>query len=316
MKIMDLMSDGRLYGFLLIAILAAAAPSCQTADNGDSGDNGGNGDNGGSGAFGAVDIMGLTAEYGGEVTTDGGTTAEKVHKIAGTFEYSEAQDFNGEVVLEINGEERQLSVFNDGYHNDGEADDEVYAFEGDLVVKTGLNTFVVRIIDSDDETIAQSEEMEVTATVPIMAVRAELVWDTNYDDIDLHMFSANDDYHTYYDAQNEEESSYAIPGSFLDIDDVDGYGPEVFTQETACEGEYRLCVNYYANHGGPAEAEVTVYLTLNEGSVQTFTHTFNAETDAMSSSDCGGIGGYGWNVKTFTVPGASLDCVWDYDSGT
>jgi hypothetical protein len=57
------------------------------------------------------------------------------------------------------------------------------------------------------------------------ALRVVLTWDTNNTDVDLHVTDSNGNHAWYADLTG-------IPGAFLDHDDVDGFGPEVFTMET------------------------------------------------------------------------------------
>jgi hypothetical protein len=63
-----------------------------------------------------------------------------------------------------------------------------------------------------------------------------LSWDVATD-VDLHTFAPSGK-HCWYG--NKE-----IPEGFLDVDDIDGFGPENFTLRALVPGRYRIGVNYY-----------------------------------------------------------------------
>ncbi|MDM7998832.1 MAG: hypothetical protein QUS33_02225 [Dehalococcoidia bacterium] len=87
------------------------------------------------------------------------------------------------------------------------------------------------------------------------ALRAVLSWDTGGADVDLHVRNDRGQ-HTYY------ANKTGIPNSFLDVDDVDGYGPENFyLRPMEPYVAYEVFVHYYSDHGrGPTTAQVQVFL--------------------------------------------------------
>ena len=87
------------------------------------------------------------------------------------------------------------------------------------------------------------------------ALRVVLTWDKTDTDVDLHVRDSNGNHAWYADLDG-------IPGAFLDHDDVDGFGPEVFTMETlAPNTTYTVFLHYYSDHGnGPTTARTVVYL--------------------------------------------------------
>jgi uncharacterized protein YfaP (DUF2135 family) len=97
------------------------------------------------------------------------------------------------------------------------------------------------------------------------AISLELRWDTNQTDVDLHLtapggapFFRDDCYF------GERRADWGVPGDrsddcFLDVDDVDGFGPERINVSRAEAGTYRVYVHYFADRGlGPSEATVDV----------------------------------------------------------
>lgn len=234
---------------------------------------GGNFNSGGSSGSGKYvpKITGLT-DQSGHMITSGGTTTERVQKITGTFEYSNP---DGSVpstdelkaVMQFNGDDQFMQIYNDGAHDDGGADDSTFAYEGEMVLKPGQNTFKTIIINNENDILGQSSEMKITANIPTMDIKVVLVWDTNYNDVDLHIWDPNND-HCYW------RELTGIPGAQLDIDDQDGYGPETFTMLDAVSGKYTVAVRYYDAHGQTEPVHATVKVTLHEGSTQTYTHTF------------------------------------------
>lgn len=84
--------------------------------------------------------------------------------------------------------------------------------------------------------------------------RAELRWNTNATDVDLHVYDSFGN-HAYF------ANKTGVPGGALDRDDVDGFGPEVYTQFTDQGASYYdIKVFYYSDHGhGPSTAYVDVY---------------------------------------------------------
>ena len=84
--------------------------------------------------------------------------------------------------------------------------------------------------------------------------RAELRWDENDTDVDLHVYDSFGN-HAYYGDKD------GVPGGRLDRDDTDGFGPETYIQSSD-EGAsyYDIYVKYYSDHGhGSTQASVKIY---------------------------------------------------------
>jgi uncharacterized protein YfaP (DUF2135 family) len=265
------------YALFLPLVLAVVLVAGCTSGPGP-GNGGGGSDN--------IQISGLADSYG-NLITNGGTTSEKVHTIQGTIDNF---DSSYSVVLVFNSVERYLDTF--------QTSGDTYGFSGDLVLKSGTNTFVIKVVNTGGVTVYQSSQMSVTANIPVMDIRAVLTWNTDGNDVDLRIIDP--DGNSCYYLYAGESNCGGMTGGTLDIDDTDGYGPETFTLTDAIAGTYTIKVRYYGDHGVTSSVEATVSLTLNEGTPQQLgPHTFTqsmANGDSDDSND--------WVAHTFSVPGA------------
>jgi uncharacterized protein YfaP (DUF2135 family) len=95
------------------------------------------------------------------------------------------------------------------------------------------------------------------AKVPRIDLSVVLSWDTDGTDLDLHVT----------DPAGEEcfyRHKETVAGGRLDVDDTDGFGPEVFTLANAIEGEYLVRVKYFSSHGH-AQSLASVDVIMYEG---------------------------------------------------
>jgi uncharacterized protein YfaP (DUF2135 family) len=87
-----------------------------------------------------------------------------------------------------------------------------------------------------------------------------LTWDQPGVDMDLHIRGPNGE-HTYYAALDPVEDSEAIPQGALDLDDKNGFGPEVFSMSGDTMGRYTIEARYHHSPDNiPSQAQVTVVL--------------------------------------------------------
>jgi Uncharacterized protein conserved in bacteria (DUF2135) len=109
-------------------------------------------------------------------------------------------------------------------------------------------------------------------------IRVTLTWDGGpYTDVDLHFIDPNGE-RCYYG------NSITALGAELDVDDVDGYGPENIIMEPgeAIPGTYYVEVNYYSDEGWPGQPiYATVTITLHEGSANEVRQTFGPHAIAV-----------------------------------
>jgi hypothetical protein len=97
----------------------------------------------------------------------------------------------------------------------------------------------------------------------------QLVWNNPQSDIDLHLvqdpshrWSHDDPNSDCYFAHKEPDwctLGYAADNPRLDVDDVDGYGPEVIIIDEPCPEQYYIYVHYWSSHMmEPVESPCTI----------------------------------------------------------
>lgn len=129
------------------------------------------------------------------------------------------------------------------------------------------------VIDYNGSSGVQQAVVNLTGEVippppDVTAMTAILTWNTNQHDIDIHLVRAggttfsNDD--CYYANLSPD---WGTPGDqsdnpFLDVDDLDGYGPETINLGSSAPGSYEVWVHYYSSDAfdRPTEASVEVYI--------------------------------------------------------
>lgn len=116
-----------------------------------------------------------------------------------------------------------------------------------------------------------------------IVIRATLRWDTNDTDLDLYVIDPTGDFSAYYKRTTAD-------GGVLDVDDVDGYGPENWTLTGANVirwGEaYRVRVHHYSDHGnGPSNW--TVQILTNENTPQEATRSYSGFLSADNPGNDG-----------------------------
>lgn len=109
---------------------------------------------------------------------------------------------------------------------------------------------------------------------PLVADRARIVWDTDESDVDLHVWD-DEGNHAYYSQPD------AIPDAELSDDDVDGFGPESFTDHAPDRRRtftYGIC---YYDDDGVGASEVTVTLKDPYGGGRETIHTLSDSGDSV-----------------------------------
>jgi len=113
-----------------------------------------------------------------------------------------------------------------------------------------------------------------------VSLHVRLEWNSDDCDVDLHLVQPGGDFFDCTDDCHWQSTNpdWGVRGAweddpFLDVDDVDGYGPENINLQTPAAGRYKLVIHYYADyyHGGDqatpsvaTDATVTVY---NQGNL-------------------------------------------------
>lgn len=145
------------------------------------------------------------------------------------------------------------------------------SFSQTVVLTPGANTIQVSIVSSRGGAAGQ---VSVNANIEDQALWTELRWDTNYSDVDLHLLPPGyglEYLWTAYDCYYLYKGQLMPWGSTLDVDDVDGYGPEHITMNAMPQsGRYTLVAHYFNNHGVTGTTRPEVYVSTNSGMTQHF----------------------------------------------
>jgi VCBS repeat-containing protein len=139
---------------------------------------------------------------------------------------------------------------------------------------SGTDTFTYTVTGGTSNAAPTSVTVTVTP-----AINVALTWGGTPADLDAHLLgpaAANGDgpLHVFYSDRTYEVTTQGITeaGAFLDIDDINGNGPEVIQINTRTPGEYVYYVDNYSNDGGLAGSGATVtVLDPDGGPAQTFT---------------------------------------------
>lgn len=156
-------------------------------------------------------------------------------------------------------------------------------FSQDVPVNPGPNTVQLRVF-SEEGHAHSTEAITVTVTFDRLDLRVLLRWDTTgSSDVDIHMFQRNGsetppipvvggsggdwwsrDRHVYYSNKTPTDFGSATDQNpFLDIDNMEGYGPETIILQEAPNGEYHVWVHFY-NQGSDPVTNATVDVTVNQ----------------------------------------------------
>jgi len=167
----------------------------------------------------------------------GGWSTDRIVEVEGTI----SDESVSRVTVVVNGYERTVDV------NNG-------TFVATIVVSKGANSIQVVARNEAGE---GKDSVSFFSDVPPVDMQVVLSWDTDGTDVDIHVI----------DPDNEEcfyGHRLTKIGGKLDVDDTDGYGPEVFTLANAKTGKYQVRVKYFSSHGHP-QTQARVQVVLFEG---------------------------------------------------
>lgn len=127
----------------------------------------------------------------------------------------------------------------------------------------------------------ESSSCEVRVlSVPPQQLHLQLVWDTDRSDVDLHLLGPNGgSWFSRSDPASDchyqhEHPAWSTPSpdddASLDIDDVDGFGPENINVVAPAPGAYVLGAHYFCTHGATAPTTATVRVYCNGALAQEF----------------------------------------------
>lgn len=163
---------------------------------------------------------------------NGGFTTERIQKISGTV-----NGLSGDrITIVLNGIPQTVPVSGG-------------RFAMNAVVAPGNNLVEIKAGKT-------SEKISFFAKVPPRDIKVVLIWDTQTD-VDLWVIDPKGE-KCYYSHPSTQS------GGNLDVDVIDGFGPETFTMAKALPGNYSVQVQYYGSYDKPI-TRVNAYVVLYEG---------------------------------------------------
>lgn len=191
-----------------------------------------------------------------------------------------------ETFLFLNGSPRRINVSPGGNFNQS------------VVLIQEINTMKIEALDLFGKTTTSPEITVGTENMSPREMVVFLTWDKPDIDLDLHIWGPERK-HTFYGALDPYESSQAIPGGALDLDDRDGFGPEVFSFADGLEGIYTIGARYHhSSDGEECQAQITVVLHPAEPA-RRITRIFGPYT--LSPGD-----GENWTAARLSMPEGSF----------
>ncbi|RPI15069.1 MAG: hypothetical protein EHM58_14925 [Ignavibacteriae bacterium] len=171
-----------------------------------------------------------------------------------------------------------------------------------ILLRNGLNVINVNCVGqkSDGTVVSAHKILNISANLSLLDLCTELRWNTNYSDVDFHLLPPNSsfsDLWTTYDCYYGNKTPSW--GGVLDVDDVDGYGPEHITiTNWSSPGSYDLYIHYYDDHSAGKSNAFSDALTF-EGNWD------NLQTVELMNS--GGIShGDVWRIATINFPSGTI----------
>lgn len=126
------------------------------------------------------------------------------------------------------------------------------AFSNIVVLLQGENVIHIMVANAACTTISEPITINYQPGVEgQFYCRVTLTWNTPTSDMDTHVWAPSGQHCLFYNRQ--------IDAGELDLDDVDGFGPENFTLRTLEAGRFRVGINNYSLHeDGPTDCVVRV----------------------------------------------------------
>ncbi len=142
----------------------------------------------------------------------------------------------------------------------------------------GAGSNSVELRTPEGKPVRRMQFYETDRSRPLPAIRVICAWDDTGAEIDLHVLTP-DGQHAYFG------HPVLTNGGGLDVDSVDGPGPEMFTMTSPLRGAYHVYINYWGNLGASGyhfdettrkRAIITARITLvfNENTAREKRETF------------------------------------------
>ena len=260
---------------------------------------------------------GTLSDGGGTALQDGGTTSYRTMTISGTIEAPTIATAlsTGTIVaatVEVNGNQISLNLTNLGTY---------YSFSGSIELFRGTNTIIIRNVDSQG-TIYASNPLTVTCTAAAVAIHIQLTWDKDGTDVDLHLIKPGGAFakspgtdasdcafsNKTPDWDGDGVRNTVLGGPIndaqdpaLDIDDVNGYGPENTVIQTPADGVFTVKAYYWSDHSYGSTIP-TVKVWINESLIKTYVYNAASLGEFVGTGSSHSL----WTPCTITVAGSSI----------
>jgi uncharacterized protein YfaP (DUF2135 family) len=196
-------------------------------------------------------------------------------------------------IVEVNGVATRMTILS-GFRT----------FSQPIVIDSGANVIHVSLSGklTDGRCAYVDTTFSVKGNFAALGLWTELRWNTNNTDLDFHLLppgaSFPGSFWTSTDCYYGSRSTSW--GGFLDVDDVDGYGPEHITIPTVSDtGTYRLFIHYYSDHtSGTTPTSAFVSAAVRNGATRNF-GPYMLVNDAPRGGDI-------WEVCTIHFPSGTI----------
>jgi len=142
-----------------------------------------------------------------------------------------------------------------------------------LFVPDFLNTYILRGVGDDFcpyiETInipsdyslnVFEHNFSISPAPELGEIRTILTWGSNPVDMDSHLITPEIDSFNFHISYSNRGNSESAPFAVLDLDDLDGFGPETITIKKLESGIYKYYVHQYSNDGSLNESKGRVQI--------------------------------------------------------
>jgi len=168
-------------------------------------------------------------------------------------------------IVEVNGVATRMTILND-----------FKSFSQPIVIDSGANIIHLTATGrlTNGRCAYADTVFQVKGSFSALSLWTELRWNTDGTDVDFHLLPPGASFPGSFWTSADCYYSSRAPswGGYLDVDDVDGYGPEHITVPAVSDtGTYRLFVHYFSDHtDGTTATTAFVSVSVRGGAIQSF----------------------------------------------
>lgn len=168
-------------------------------------------------------------------------------------------------IVEVNGIATRMTILNDHV-----------SFSQPIVIDSGAN--VIHLLATgklaNGRCAYADTAFQIKGDFSALSLWTELRWNTDGTDVDFHLLPPGASFPASFwtPADCNYSSRVTSWGGYLDVDDVNGYGPEHITVPVVSDtGTYRLFVHYYSDHTvGTTATTAFVSVSVRGGQIGNF----------------------------------------------